>query len=151
MPLHWFPVKDGDPTARTIYNRHYSRRHYKDGRRPHLFVGPGQKMVLITNDGTALFIWRKFINDAGQTGINCAAFRNEGPIRSSTLILEAEELAWQRWPGQRLYTYVDGSKIRSTNPGYCFKAAGWTKCGTSKYKHLTILEKHHALRLHAQA
>jgi hypothetical protein len=31
--------------------------------------------------------------------VNCAVFRNEGPVLSSDLILEAEELAWGRWPG----------------------------------------------------
>ncbi|MDR1160049.1 MAG: hypothetical protein LBK69_05415, partial [Syntrophomonadaceae bacterium] len=66
--------------------------------------------------------------------------RNESRILSSTLIKEAEEHAWRRWTGERLYTYVNPKKIRSSNPGYCFKIAGWTHCGFTKGA-LVILEK----------
>jgi len=136
----WIAVPDGDARARAIYLRHYSARHYADGRQRALFVGPGEKMVLLTPECDALFIWRKFISDAGQQGVNCAVFHNEGPRLSSELIREAEAMAWQRWPGERLYTYVAPRKIRSTNPGYCFLMAGWTRCGTSKGG-LAILEQ----------
>ena len=138
---NWYSLKDGDAMARGLFDRHYSRRHYKDGRRPKLFVGPGEKMILMTTDGKALFVWRKFISDAGQEGVNCAIFRNEGPILSSVLILEAEELAKIKWPGERFYTYVNPKKIKSTNPGFCFIKAGWRKCGVTKSKKLIILEK----------
>jgi hypothetical protein len=30
-----------------------------------------------TGDADALFVWRKFIDDSGQQGVNCAVFRNE--------------------------------------------------------------------------
>jgi hypothetical protein len=63
-----------------LYDRHYSKYHYADGRRPKLFVGPGEKMVLLTTDHLALFAWRKFRSMDGQQGVNCAIFRNEGPI-----------------------------------------------------------------------
>jgi hypothetical protein len=89
-------------------------------------------MVLLTPGGDALFIWRKFKDDSGQQGVNCAAFRNESELLSSDLITEAMGLAWVRWPGQRLYTYIDPKRVRSTNPGYCFLAAGWHKWGTTK-------------------
>ena len=105
-------------------------------------------MVLLTVTGDALFIWRKFISDDNQEGVNCAVFRNEGPLLSSLLILEAECLAWSRWPGERLYTYVWGAKVNSANAGYCFKCAGWTNVRDalsrpmySKGKGLAILEK----------
>jgi hypothetical protein len=139
--VFWFGVKDGDPRARRLYSRHYSKYHYADGRQPKLFVGPGEKMVLLTSDCLALFVWRKFINRSGQVGVNCAVFRNEGPHLSSVLILEAECLAWDRWPGERLYTYVNPAAVRSTNPGYCFLVAGWCKCGISKKRKYVILEK----------
>lgn len=137
----WMPAKDGDARARAIFDRHYSRHRYQDGRRPKLFCGPGGKIVLMTADCSALFVWRKFKSDDGQVGINCAIFRNEGAELSSMLILEAEQLAWARWPGERLYTYVDGRKIKSGNPGYCFKLAGWRMCGVTKRHQLIILEK----------
>ena len=135
----WYAVRDGDSEALALYLRHYSARHYKDGRKRRLFVGPGEKMVLVTARSDALFVWRKFISDDGQEGVNCAVFRNEGTQKSSELIKEAMEFAWQRWPDERLYTYINPKKIRSTNPGYCFLRTGWRKCGLSK-KGLVILE-----------
>jgi hypothetical protein len=138
---NWYALKDGDAMARGLFDRHYSRHFYADGRKPKLFVGPGSKMVLMTSDGTALFVWRKFISGDGQRGVNCAIFRNEGRLLSSDLILEAEQIAWQRWPGERLYTYVNPQGIKSSNPGYCFLKAGWRKCGITKVNKLIILEK----------
>lgn len=131
---YWLPIKDGDPRALGLYLRHYSARHYRDGRPRRLFVGPGEKMVLMTERCDALFVWRKFIDDTvpAQRGVNCAVFRNESLVLSSALIREACELAWQRWPGERLYTYVNSAKVRSTNPGFCFLKAGWRRCGETK-------------------
>ena len=137
----WIPVLDGNESARHLFDRHYSRYRYADGRKPKLFVGPGEKMVLSTPCAMALFIWRKFISGDGQEGVNCAVFRNETDMRSSDLIMEADALADARWPGQRHYTYVDAGKIRSTNPGYCFQKAGWRKCGITKWNKLVILER----------
>jgi len=123
-----------------MLDRHYSGRHYKDGRRPLKIVGPGEYLMLMTPDSRALFVWRKFHSRDQQQGVNCAVFRNEGyPVLSSVLIREACELAWQRWPGERLYTYVNPRRIKSTNPGCCFKAAGWKRCGMTKGG-LVILE-----------
>lgn len=138
---YWWEVKDGDDRARQLFDRHYSRRRYQDGRNPLLFVGPGEKIVLLTPACDALFVWRKFISADGQQGVNCAVFRNESSTLSSELIAEAEALAWRRWPGERLYTYVNPRRIRSANPGCCFLKAGWKRCGVTKAKKLIILEK----------
>jgi len=137
---HWYAIKDGNLRLRQMLNTHYSARHYRDGRQVKLSVGPGYKMVLMTADCLACWAWRKFIDASGQIGINNAIFHNESGILSSTLILEAEQLGWQRWPGERLYTYVNPTKIKSKNPGYCFLVAGWRKCGFTKGG-LLILEK----------
>lgn len=130
----WIPVKDGNDTGRAIFDNHYSRSRYADGRKPLLYVGPGEKMVLLTPDALALFIWRKFRSmDPQQEGVCCAVFRNEGPQLSSALIRSADELAWARWPGERLYTYVDPQKTRrKRDPGRCFLKAGWQHFGWSK-------------------
>ena len=138
---NWIQVRDGNPSAWVLFQRHYSKYHYKDGRNPRRFVGPGERIVLVTQDGLALFVWRKFIDASGQKGVNCSVFRNEGPVLSSRLILAAEKWAQARWPGERLYTYVNARKIKSTNPGYCFLMAGWEKCGITKTRKLIILEK----------
>lgn len=140
----WIETKDGDVTGRSLYRRHYSRNVYRDGRDPALFVGPGGKLVLLTADGRALFVWRKFIDKATprQTGVNCAVFRNEGPLLSSDLILAAEPFAERRWPTEtRFYTYVNAAKVRrKRDPGRCFLRAGWRSCGTTQGG-LLIFEK----------
>jgi hypothetical protein len=95
-----------------------------------LFVGPGEKMVLLTGDDLALFVWRKFRSMDAQEGVNCAVFRNESPALSSGLICAADDLAWERWPGERLYTYVDPNRTRrKRDPGRCFLRAGWKHAG----------------------
>lgn len=144
-PGHWTVARDGDPDCLALFERHYSCKEYKDGRIRTLFCGPGQKLVLVTPDLKALFVWRKFKDDSGQQGVNCAVFRNEGAGLSSELILEAEQMAWARWPGEdRLYTYVNARKIQSKNPGYCFLRAGWTRLPyLTKWNKLSILEKRH--------
>lgn len=133
LDVIWLPIKDGNDTGRSIFDNHYSRYHYADGRKPLLYVGPGQKTVLITPDALALFVWRKFRSMDHQEGVSCAVFRNEGPHLSSYLIRDAMRIAWERWPSERLYTYVDPGKTRrKRDPGRCFLRAGWRHWGWSK-------------------
>lgn len=141
----WTMTRDGDMDARALHRRHYSKYTYADGRDPKLFIGPGEKMCLVTPECGAVFVWRKFIDDAipKQTGVNCAMFRNERPdlYKSSDLVLAAEPYAHRRWPGERLYTYVNPWKVRAKrDPGRCFRKAGWSPCGTTRGG-LLILEK----------
>lgn len=140
MSAVWWLTKDGDLDCLDLYERHYSAYRYKDGRRRKLFVGPGEKVVLRTEQGDACFVWRKFKDDSGQTGINCAVFRNESKYKSSLLIQQADAIADCLWPNSRHYTYVNPQKVASVNPGFCFIKAGWNKCGVSK-RGLLILEK----------
>ena len=130
----WYQVRDGDPRVRGLFNRHYSARRYKDGRRPMKSLGPGEYVLLMTVDSLAVFGWvRNTVERMDrQTGVCCTLFRNEGPLLSSVLILAAEEFTHWRWPMEtRLFTYVDPDEIASPNPGYCFKVAGWRQCGVS--------------------
>lgn len=60
-------------------------------------------------------------------------FRNLGPNLSSDLIVTALVSTYVRWvdryghlPTERLRTEVEVKKIKSSNPGYCYKMAGWT-------------------------
>lgn len=144
LGVYWFESRDADEGAREIFHRHYSYKPYRDGRDPKHFVGPGEKVVLITEAADALFVWRKFKSADGQIGVNCAVFRNESNVLSSALILDAEVIAQDRWPGARLFTYVNPRKIKSKNPGACFKKAGWRQCGITKWNRLVILEKSHS-------
>ena len=72
--------------------------------------------------------------------MECSIFRNEGPWLSSELVRQADAIADFAWPGERHYTYVNAQKIRSVNPGYCFKKAGWCQCGETRGG-LVILER----------
>ena len=72
----WWMTRDGDRDCLALYERHYSAYRYADGRERKLFVGPGEKVVLRTERADALFVWRRFIDDSGQDGINCAVFRD---------------------------------------------------------------------------
>jgi hypothetical protein len=142
VDIDWYLTKDGDKSCLAMYERHYSAYRYADGRVRELFVGPGEKIVLRTRTADALFVWRRFIDDSRQEGINCAVFRNEAPRRylSSDLVRQADAIADFVWPSERHYTHVDPGKVGSANPGFCFKAAGWRLCGTTR-RGLLILER----------
>lgn len=138
---YWIESRDGCATGYRLARRHYSA---KKNPRPKIrqFVGPGEKLVLLGFMCNALFVWRRFIDDCpGQSGVNCAIFRNESPHLSSAMIEEAVGLAWKRWPGARLYTYIDPTEIKSTNPGCCFLKAGFVRSGQTTTKGLLILER----------
>ena len=127
--MNWLPATDGDDRARALYMRHYSSKKNRPWwKRSRQFLKPGGKMLLLTVDCRAVFAWvRQEYRKDGQSGVECTIFRNEGPTLSSVLIREADELAAQRWPGERHFTYVDPGEIRrKRDPGRCFIRAGWT-------------------------
>jgi len=120
-----------DPEMSALADRHYSRRTV--GARQFLYSG--RKLVLRNAEGTVLFGWMwpdDTMRMDGQTGYNCAIFRNESGRRGSDIILEAEAWATKWWGPNRFYTYVDPSKIRTEVPGYCFRRAKWKHIGESK-------------------
>lgn len=145
----WVPVLDGHPAGVRLYEGHYSARKSLARRRARgtrQFGGSGARMILLTSDESALFVWRRqgFRLDL-QRGVECAVFRNTGPALSSALILAAERAAWGRWPGERLFTFVDAKETarrrgKASLPGKCFREAGWIECGRSK-RGLVVLEK----------
>lgn len=143
---YWYLTKDGDRTVWALYERHYSARKYNDGRQRKLFCGPGEKIVLRTKTGDAGFVWRRFIDRSGQEGVNCSFFRNEGGTLSSQLIRQADAVADFIWPGRRHYTYVSAAHVRSRNPGFCFRCAGWRRTGLTK-SGLIIFERPGLTRL----
>jgi hypothetical protein len=135
----WYLTKDGDKSCLALFRRHYSCRNTKA--RNGLFVGPGDKIVLRTDAGDAVFVWRRAEYRADeQEGVECTLFRNESAHSSSELIRQADEIADHVWPSSRHYTFVRAEAVRSSNPGFCFIAAGWRRCGRTKGG-LIVLEK----------
>lgn len=142
----WVEVLDGNDTARDMFKRHYSYRSRQQGRRAELIMGPGFKLLLVTADAGALCAWRKEKHRADdQVGVECSIFRREEGDIASDLLRAAMAIAWARWPGERLFTFVDPREvaptIRASRPtwGHCFYQAGWRFAGITK-KRLHILE-----------
>ena len=129
-----------DQEMRMLADRHYARRTL--GARQ--FCYSGRKLVLRDALAQVLFVWMypdPSMRMDGQTGYNCAIFRNESGRQSSDIILEAEAMATEKWGPHRFYTYVWPAKIKSSNPGYCFKCAGWRFVRvTPSGKHLLVKE-----------
>jgi hypothetical protein len=133
----WVVTSEADQDARMLADRHYSRKT----KGAKLFCGPGEKLVLITLEKNALFVWRKNkYRQDGQSGVECTIFRNESSYLSSELIKEAVKLAREKWPNERLFTYVNPRAIKSSDPGHCFKQAGWKVVGKNKRGNLILLE-----------
>jgi hypothetical protein len=131
LDRYWNRISDRDPRGIALASRHYSASKNVN-RHAGGFVGSGNFIALLTTGGDALFVWRR-MNKRPENprlkydGIWCSIFRNEGQSRSSDMILEAEEWAWWKWPGETLHTFVDPASVASLNPGYCFKKAGWQR------------------------
>lgn len=141
MPQYgpWMLTHKGDRSCRLLADRHYSRQHVGHP----MFTRPGRNLVLRTADGMATWVTWSGIRDDGMEAFECTIFRNESEILSSDLIKDAvaaTRAEWGTFPKDGLITYVAANKIRSVNPGYCFKQAGWKVIGKSKVKGLILLQ-----------
>lgn len=143
---YWQQVGKFDPRTATLADRHYNRRKIGSPQ----FMPPGQTLILLSPDEQAVFGWWRPHPDSGIPAINgldgwtCTIFRNESPTLSSLMILDAEKALYQTGHDigpDGLLTYVWDSKVRSTNPGACFKHAGWTVRGRSADGKKTLLWK----------
>lgn len=140
-PMSWTVVSKAHRECAAMADRHYSRRKVGSPQ----FMPPGKTIVLHI-PGAVFGWWRpdpasgiKAMN--GLDGWTCTIFRNEATgILSSKLILEAELFIEECGPSG-LITYVADAKVRSSNPGACFKAAGWRATGRSADGKKTLLQK----------
>jgi hypothetical protein len=125
---------------------HYSRR--TPGSRT--FTGVGREVVLVHASGAAVWacVYQKTPHARGVSGsrgrgeVDTRArfiwrnmlFRNLGAGLSSALITSATEETYRQWiarygalPTERLRTEIGIAHVRSTNPGFCYLAAGWER------------------------
>lgn len=125
----WRVVTKFNAAGARLADRHYTRRTI--GSRQ--FMPPGETLVLLARDETAVFGWHRphppIRRMDGLDGWCCSIFRNEGAIRSSALILAAERLLRElrsHCGPDGLFTYVEPGKLRpNRQAGYCFLRAGW--------------------------
>lgn len=141
--MRWKLSHRADPSALPLADRHYNRQ--KPGTPQ--FVPPGRCLVLLTTDESALWVtswpFAEYTKHAWAGAWVCSCFRNEGSHLSSELIREA--VAVTRWhygepPALGMVTFVDAGKVRSTNPGYCYKMAGFHFTGWTKINKLVALQ-----------
>ena len=143
----WIRVKKCDPRALALADRHYSRRQIGAPQ----FMPPGQTVVLLSPLADALWGWWRPDPASGIVALNgldgwtCTVFRNESLVLSSDLVLAAEQALREEYGDDcgpdGMLTYVWDAKVRSTNPGFCFKAAGWSVRGRSVDDRKTLLTK----------
>ena len=130
----WKLSNRADPAAVDIANRHYNRQ--KPGTPQ--FVPPGRCLVFLSSDNRAVWVtswpFAEYVKHEWAGAWVNSLFRNEGQYLSSELIrqaIAASRFFWQP-PALGLITFVDASKIRSTNPGYCYLRAGFHRVGETK-------------------
>lgn len=130
--MYWVVPPSGkfDKGGAALADGHYSRRKVGAPQ----FMPPGQTLVLVTPERDALFGWWRPHPASGLRAMNnldgwtCTIFRNTSRWLSSRLILCAENMLVARMGEcgpDGMLTYVWDAKIKSVNPGFCFKMAGW--------------------------
>jgi hypothetical protein len=133
--MRWRLSWRADPAARAIADRHYNRQKVGAAQ----FVPPGRCVVLLSVCGRALWVsawpFAQYVQHAWAGAWMNSLFRNEGAGLSSELIVEAEAATRAIWgdpPPLGFVTFVDAGEVRSTNPGYCYRMAGWKRIGSTK-------------------
>ena len=133
--MHWYLSHRADPLVKRLADRHYNRQNPDSPQ----FVPSGRCVVLRTALSDAFWVtlapYAQYVRHRWAGAWTCTAFRNEGSILSSVLISQAVAASLfilKTPPALGFVTFVDPSKVRSSNPGCCFKKAGWQFVGHSK-------------------
>jgi hypothetical protein len=144
-PIPWELSHRADPECLPVVDQHYSRQ--KPGTPQ--FVPPGRCIVLKAMDrGEVKAVWvtgwpetRYVKHEWAGAWVNNVFAKVGGPWLASEMIRAA--VAVSRWiaagldnwgipPALGLVSFVDASKVRSRNPGYCYLCAGFTRVGMTK-------------------
>jgi len=137
----WTVIHRAHPSGRALADRHYNRQKIGAAQ----FVPPGRCLVLLGDSSLWVTSWpyAQYVKHAWAGAWVNSLFRNEGGQLSSELIrLAVSHTVWTFGPPPKmgLVTFVDAAKIRSTNPGYCYKKAGFRKVGKTKTRGLIALQ-----------
>jgi hypothetical protein len=131
--MHWYLSYRADPLVKPLADRHYNRQNPDS----YQFAPPGKCVVLRTANNDAFWItlapFAQYVRHQWAGAWTCTAFRNEGSVLSSVLIKQAVAatlfILGSRPPDLGFITFVNPAKINSSNPGCCFKKAGWKFAG----------------------
>jgi hypothetical protein len=146
--MNWLVTHQYDSRGASLADKHYSRQT-KGSKK---FAPPGRKLVLITSDGSAVWVTlcpeAQYVHREYADAWICTIFRRAEhcPIKASQLIKEAIAVTLWKYgtpPESGMITMVDPGKVQSeTNhiPGYCFKRAKFKHIGETKRKKLLILQ-----------
>lgn len=138
----WHRVSRYDARARALAERHYPRQTPGAPQ----FLPPGRRLVMLTDDGLAVWGVCENLDPAGALRWRVTIFRNEGPRLSSSLVLEGTARTFEHWrrryggvPPVPLQTEIDPRKTRrKRDPGRCFRKAGWRE--VARRRGLVVLE-----------
>ena len=134
----WILTNRADPIVAKIADRHYNRQSIGSPQ----YAPPGRCLVLRTSSGDAFWItswpFAQYVKHAWAGAFVCSAFRNEGPVLSSSMIVEAVRIT--RWATDHTWrtpvhdhgfiTFVDRDKTKpKRDPGRCFRKAGFADVG----------------------
>lgn len=134
--MNWVLSHRADPRALPLADRHYNRQ--KPGTPQ--FVPPGSCLVLLTQNADALWVssrpFAEYVKHQWAGAWVNTLFRNEGPILSSELIIEALAITLGVWgtpPPLGMVSFIDPLKTRhKRDPGRCYRKAGWSVIGKTK-------------------
>jgi hypothetical protein len=131
-----------DPRGAALADRHYSRQRIGAKQ----FVPPAACRVFLLAAGALRApdedaVWvtthqrAEHVKHAWAGAWVNSLFRNESAHLSSELITEAVAATLAEWPDPPalgIVSFVDASRVRSSNPGYCYRMAGWQRVGSTK-------------------
>jgi hypothetical protein len=108
-------------------------------------VPPGRCVVLRAVQADALWVtsWPRFAQHAWRGAWINSLFRNESVTLSSSLIRQAVAVTRALWPAVPplgMVTFVDPRCVRSRNPGYCYRCAGFRRVGSTRSRGLVVLQ-----------
>lgn len=132
--MNWRLSHRFDPEGVALADKHYNRRKVGSPQ----FVPPGACLVFIRDGGDAVWTTSnplpEYVRHEWAGAWVNTLFRNESNTLSSELITQAVAASRTFWepPPLGIVTFVDATKVRSTNPGFCYLMAGWKHVGFTK-------------------
>jgi len=138
-PGLWNRSWRADPIGARLADRHYTRQRVGSKQ----FVPPGSCAVFVTPCERAVWVTsapkREYVKHQWAGAWINSLFRNEGAGLSSALIRAAVRETIDFYaergvdvPWRGMVSFVQPSRIRSVNPGFCFKQAGFVRVGATK-------------------